>query len=143
MCMGMKYVPTKYMTFYFATEQELSLSSPLVSPTENEMMKRISSSIIRELSSNMLIPYTRLKLMECVGQGMLCIQTGLVSNYLNLFSYTITGEFGVVYKAQYTEPEGDIGYKTSTVAVKTLKGTLICKDTCMCYNIVLSKHRFL
>ena len=33
-----------------------------------------------------------------------------------------TGEFGVVYKAQYTEPEGDIGYKTSTVAVKTLKG---------------------
>ena len=35
---------------------------------------------------------------------------------------TTTGEFGVVYKAQYTEPEGDIGYKTSTVAVKTLKG---------------------
>ena len=32
------------------------------------------------------------------------------------------GEFGVVYKAHYTEPEGDIGYKTSTVAVKTLKG---------------------
>ena len=38
--------------------------------------------------------------------------------------YTITGEFGVVYKAQYTEPEGDIGYKTSTVAVKTLKGKI-------------------
>jgi hypothetical protein len=36
-----------------------------------------------------------------------------------------TGEFGVVYKAQHTEPEGDIGYKTSTVAVKTLKGTLM------------------
>ena len=33
-----------------------------------------------------------------------------------------TGEFGVVYKAHYTEPEGDVGYKTSTVAVKTLKG---------------------
>ena len=32
------------------------------------------------------------------------------------------GEFGVVYKAHYTVPEGDIGYKTSTVAVKTLKG---------------------
>ena len=32
------------------------------------------------------------------------------------------GEFGVVYKAQHTEPEGDIGYKTTTVAVKTLKG---------------------
>ena len=38
--------------------------------TDNRMMNRISSSIIRELSSNMLIPYTRLKLMECVGQGM-------------------------------------------------------------------------
>jgi serine/threonine protein kinase len=36
-----------------------------------------------------------------------------------------TGEFGVVYKAQHTEPEGDIGYKTSTVAVKTLKGRQI------------------
>ena len=36
------------------------------------------------------------------------------------------GEFGVVYKAHYTEPEGDIGYKTSTVAVKTLKGNLEC-----------------
>ena len=33
-------------------------------------MKRLSSSIIRELSSNMLIPYTRLKLMECIGQGI-------------------------------------------------------------------------
>ena len=46
--------------------------------------------------------------------------------YLFSFNYVslnaITGEFGVVYKAQYTEPEGDIGYKTSIVAVKTLKG---------------------
>ena len=32
------------------------------------------------------------------------------------------GEFGVVYKGQHTEPEGDIGYKASIVAVKTLKG---------------------
>ena len=68
----------------------------------------------------MLIPYTRLKLMECVGQGMLYI----ICHFLSIiFPYTIPGEFGVVYKAQYTEPEGDIGYKTSTVAVKTLKGT--------------------
>ena len=37
----------------------------------------------------------------------------------------ITGEFGVVYKAQHTEPDDDVGYKTSTVAVKTLKGTLV------------------
>ena len=29
-----------------------------------------------------------------------------------------------MYKGQYTEPEGDIGYKTSTVAVKTLKGII-------------------
>ena len=36
--------------------------------------------------------------------------------------HATTGEFGVVYKAQHTEPEGDIGYKTATVAVKTLKG---------------------
>ncbi len=36
-----------------------------------------------------------------------------------------TGEFGVVYKAHYTEPEGDIGYKTSIVAVKTLKGMYV------------------
>ena len=37
----------------------------------------------------------------------------------------ITGEFGVVYKAQYTEPEGDVEYKISTVAVKTLKGMIV------------------
>ncbi|MGJ8945967.1 hypothetical protein AB9K17_24050, partial [Salmonella enterica subsp. enterica serovar Kentucky] len=43
---------------------------------------------------------------------------------------SLTGEFGVVYKAQYTEPEGDIGYKTSTVAVKTLKGNLEFFITC-------------
>ena len=54
-----------------STEHELALLPPLsLSPTENKMMNRISSSIIRELSSNMLIPYTRLKLLECVGQGM-------------------------------------------------------------------------
>ena len=53
-----------------STEQEMALSLPLqLSPTENKMMNRISSSIIRELSSNMLIPYTRLKLLDCVGQG--------------------------------------------------------------------------
>ena len=53
------------------TEQELGLAAtaPLLTPADNKMMNRISSSIIRELSSNMLIPYTRLKLMECVGQG--------------------------------------------------------------------------
>ena len=51
-------------------EQELGLSMALLSPGDNMMMNRISSSIIRELSSNMLIPYTRLKLLECVGQGM-------------------------------------------------------------------------
>ena len=53
------------------TEQELGLSVPLLTPSENKMMNRISSSIIRELSSNMLIPCTRLKLLECVGQGMI------------------------------------------------------------------------
>ena len=42
------------------------LSMALMSPSNNESM---SSSIIRELSSNMLIPYTRLKLLELVGQG--------------------------------------------------------------------------
>lgn len=34
----------------------------------------------------------------------------------------VIGEFGVVYKADYTEPEGEISYKTTIVAVKTLKG---------------------
>ena len=52
-----------------ATEQELGVSVPLLTPGDNKMMNRISSSIIRELSSNMLIPYTRLKLLECIGQG--------------------------------------------------------------------------
>ena len=105
-----------------STEQELDLSSSILSPTENKMMNRISSSIIRELSSNMLIPYTRLKLMECVGQGK--ETQAEFFNYPSLSSCycVIAGEFGVVYKAQYIEPEGDIGYKTSTVAVKTLKG---------------------
>ena len=58
--------------FVNSAEQELGLdlTSPLLKPTDNKMMNRISSSIIRELTSNMLIPYTRLKLMECVGQGM-------------------------------------------------------------------------
>ena len=54
----------------YCTEQELGVTAALLAPTDNKMMNRISSSIIRELSSNMLIPYTRLKLMECVGQGM-------------------------------------------------------------------------
>ena len=54
-------------------EQKLARELPpeLLSPSDNKMMNRISSSIIRELSSNMLIPYTRLKLLECVGQGQL------------------------------------------------------------------------
>ena len=47
----------------------MGLVAPLLAPSDNKMMNRISSSIIRELTSNMLIPYTRLKLMECVGQG--------------------------------------------------------------------------
>ena len=46
----------------------------------------------------------------------------LCTHCLSLSIPFTTGEFGVVYKAQYTEPEGDIGYKTSTVAIKTLKG---------------------
>ena len=55
----------------------------------------------------------------------------------------MTGEFGVVYKAQHTEPEGDIGYKTSTVAVKTLKGKqnfLFENNTC---SMVFSQTRLL
>ncbi len=92
----------------------------MLSPTDNQMMNRISSSIIRELSSNMLIPYSRLKLLECVGQGM--IRCYMILHCSFSLQSTTTGEFGVVYKAQHTEPEGDIGYKTSTVAVKTLKG---------------------
>ena len=72
----------------------------------------------------MLIPYTRLKLMECVGQGMEeTLHSSCCNNIIVSSALHIVGEFGVVYKAQYTEPEGDIGYKTSTVAVKTLKGT--------------------
>ena len=111
------------MIVYFSTEQELGLSDvPLLAPRDNKMMNRISSSIIRELSSNMLIPYTRLKLLECVGQGIHIIRKEKCIN-VNSHSHLHTiGEFGVVYKAQHTEPEGDIGYKTSTVAVKTLKG---------------------
>ena len=72
----------------------------------------------------MLIPYTRLKLLECVGQGTYIKRnaTTLINSFLYLHT---TGEFGVVYKAQHTEPEGDIGYKTSTVAVKTLKGMTV------------------
>ena len=46
----------------------------------------------------------------------------------------VIGEFGVVYKAQYTEPEGDIGYKTSTVAVKTLKGIIKVTTSITSYN---------
>ena len=67
----------------------------------------------------------------------------------SLLSYSFTGEFGVVYKAQYTEPEGDIGYKTSTVAVKTLKGitvTLTIFHVCLSSGpglLMLSSHRFL
>ena len=110
-----------------SAEQELTLSLPSLplSPTENKMMNRINSSIIRELSSNMLIPYTRLKLLECVGQGIHIIRK---EKYINVNSHShlhTTGEFGVVYKAQHTEPEGDIGYKTSIVAVKTLKGMTV------------------
>ena len=96
----------------------------MLSPTDTKMMNRISSSIIRELSSNMLIPYTRLKLMECVGQGM---EQKFSTTSTNFKCFTLTGEFGVVYKAQQTEPEGDIGYKTSIVAVKTLKGGVVAR----------------
>ena len=54
---------------YIHSEQELEHQAPLLSPHATSMVNRISSSIIRELSSNMLIPYTRLKLLDCVGQG--------------------------------------------------------------------------
>ena len=62
----------------------------------------------------------------------------------------IAGEFGVVYKAQYTEPEGEIGYKTTTVAVKTLKGmvcrhgmvTLSCVQCTCSFSVVIVHSGF-
>ena len=125
--MDKSWVRVKVDFFDFTTEQELGLSETLMTPSDNKMMNRISSSIIRELSSNMLIPYTRLKLLECVGQGIYSLCGNVMYVVMNRsysLPYTNIGEFGVVYKAQLTEPEGDIGYKTTTVAVKTLKGGL-------------------
>ncbi len=52
------------------SESEL-LASPFLTPQDSGMMGRISSSIIRELTSNLLIPHSRLKLLDCVGQGEL------------------------------------------------------------------------
>ena len=34
-----------------------------------------------------------------------------------------------MYKGEHTEPEGDISYKTTTVAVKTLKGGVTMEDS--------------
>ena len=67
----------------------------------------------------------KLHIKSCVSgldSSQLCVDKLHVPFTHSCPSFVITGEFGVVYKAQYTEPEGDIGYKTSTVAVKTLKG---------------------
>ena len=52
-------------------EKELKVEgSNLLNPQESLIMNRVSSSIIRELTSNLLIPYTRLKLLDCVGHGV-------------------------------------------------------------------------
>ena len=58
-----------YIYVHIYSEQEYDQQAPLLSPTAISMANRISSSIIRELTSNMLMPYTRLKLLDCVGQG--------------------------------------------------------------------------
>ena len=76
-------------------------------------MNRISSSIIRELSSNHCSYPTPgsnywsvLVKVRKYGSDVLVVS-------VHQSTFTIAGEFGVVYKAQYTEPEGEIGYKNN------------------------------
>ena len=57
------------MCAVFTPEKELDFSAPLLNPLNGNSSNRISSSIIRELSSDMVIPYCRLNLLDCIGQG--------------------------------------------------------------------------
>ena len=63
-------------------------------------------------SSDLIIPYSHLRLLDCVSHGRFC-------TYINHFSsQCLTGEFGLVYKAHLFNEQGI----PTDVAVKTLKG---------------------
>lgn len=52
-------------------------------------------------------------------------ETNLVHDaFLSIWIWRLVpGEFGVVYKAEYTQATEEDGYEIHTVAVKTLKGS--------------------
>ena len=60
-------------------------------------------------------------------RGILTVQRTISIVSSKMCCYCL-GEFGVVYKAEYTIPTEEGGYEIVTVAVKTLKGRVCCGD---------------
>ena len=105
-------------------------------------MRLDSTSALEVSKSLLMIKSSNLQLGTTVGQGKIieAMHTSYLSHGMGLY-ITLSGEFGIVYKAQLREGSSK-GY-SQTVAVKTLKGifywnawwpivinTIMLKDYC-------------
>ena len=77
------------------------------------MSTKVKEDFLENLkSSGLIIPYSHLRLLDCVGQGKFC------THIYHFASQCLTGEFGLVYKGHLFNEQGI----PTDVAVKTLKG---------------------
>ena len=72
-------------------------------------------TIKAKLSPALIINSTNLRVMDPIGQGI------LVAILILLLLKLVAGEFGIVYKGYIVDQ-----YIDEVVAIKTLKGTLVC-----------------
>ena len=81
----------------------------------------VNSKLSLDLPKTFLVNSCNLQLGKTIGQGTLCSSKN--PDKYKLIIVSISGEFGIVYKALLKK--GFIEGYTETVAVKTLKGTLL------------------
>ena len=86
-------------------------------------MMSVASAHIAELSQEMLIPSTIIRLLDSIGEGIISADSTYFNNIImyNIMHFfrSFIGEFGLVYKGEIVHP-----MNTETVAVKTLKGAM-------------------
>lgn len=68
----LSFTPPSQLFAVFGFSDELDFGAPLMSPMlgDKNDRNRLNSSLIRDLSGSMIIPYSRLKLLDCIGQGL-------------------------------------------------------------------------
>ena len=75
-----------------------------------------STHLLDDISDELILPNSQLRLLDCVGQGNIII----IIIIINIVILLLLGEFGLVYKAHYLR-----GANADYVAVKTLKGIIV------------------